>query len=240
MTVDCHMICHSRKWRRNSAGNWLLIDPTHHVVHSTGYILPNSTANSHTRHHSCHVKTISTTAEVYITGSICSHLAKSLRTGNTNLRLFLNLESSKVYSLGLLVLCILSLFTLDTESLFIMFGFNTLLCMNIFNFRFCFRRSSRPDKISGYTHKLPVSGAGLINFNRTNINTRYNHTERFLQSFAKVIFYDIVNLCRPAFNLDNRNAVGGGSVGNSVFHITVDRITNLFLEIVKVKCAKSM
>ena len=234
------MICHCRNGRRYSTRCCLLIDTPHHVVHSTSNVLPNGTADSHTCHHSCHIETTATTVEVYITGSIRSHLTKSLSTGNTNLRLFLNLKSSEVCSLGLLVLCIPSLFTLDTESTFIMFSFYTLLCMNIFNFRFCFRRSSRTDKVSGYTHKLSVSITELINFNRTNINTGYNHTESFFQSFTKVIFHNIVDLCHPTFDLDNRNVMSRRSVCNNILHIAVDCITNLFLEIVKVKCTKFM
>ena len=219
-----------------------MIDAAHHVIHSTGNVLTDSTADRHACHHSSHIESraITATTDAHITGSVCSHLSESLCTSHANLRLLLYLESTEVRRLSLLMLCILTFFTLNAESTFIVFGFNTLFCVNVPDFCFCFGFCSSTCEFLGYAHKLTIAFAGLVNFNRTNINTRYNDTERFFQSFAEVIFHNIVDLCCLTFNLNYGNVVSSRSVGNRIFHIAVDRITNLLLKIVKVESAESM
>ena len=217
-----------------------MIDAAHHVIHSTGNVLTDSTADRHTCHHSGHVETISTAAQIHIARTICSHLTESLCTSHANLCLLLNLESTEVRRLSLLMLCILTFFTLNAESTFIVFGFNTLFCVNVPDFCFCFGFCSSTCESLGYAHKLTIAFAGLVNFNRTNINPRHNDTECFFQSFAEIVFHNIVNLCRLAFNLNYGNVVSRRSVGNRIFHIAVDRITNLLLKIVKVERAEFM
>ena len=220
----------------------LLIDAAHHIVHSTGDILTNRTTDSHTCHHSSHIKacSIAASTNVYITSSVSSHLSESLCTSNANLCLFFNLESTNISGLGLFMLCILSFFTLDAESTFVVFSFNTLLIGNILNSGFCFGFCSCPSKIFGHAHKLTIAITGLVNFNRTNINSRYNNTEVFFQAFAEVILNHIIDLSCFAFNLNNGNIVCSRSVRNSIFYITVDCITNLSLEIIEIKATKPM
>ena len=174
------MIRYGWNRRRYSTGGCLLIDASHHIVHSTSDILTNCTTNSHTCHHSSHVESCPITAtDINITSTIGAHLTKGIRTSNANFCLLLNLECTKVSCLSLFVLCVLTFFTLNTKNSFIVFGFNSLFSMNISNscFGFCFCSGS--GKIFCHAHKLTVSIAGFINFNRTNINARYSNTKVF-------------------------------------------------------------
>ena len=182
LSIDRYMIYCCRNWGRRHARLHRLLNTTHHVIHSTGNVLTDSTADRHACHHSSHVEScaITATTDVYITGSVCSHLTESLCTSHANLCLLLNLESTEVRRLSLLMLCILTFFTLNAESTFIVFGFNTLFCVNVPDFCFCFGFCSSTCEFLGYAHKLTIAFAGLVNFNRTNINTRYNDTERLL------------------------------------------------------------
>ena len=64
-------------------------------------------------------------------------MTEGLRTGYTNFSLLLHLEGSQVGGLRLLMLCILSFFTLDSECFFVIRSFDTLLVMNIADVCFC-------------------------------------------------------------------------------------------------------
>ena len=241
MSIDCNMICYSRNRRRYSTWSSLLIHTTHHVIHGSSDILTNRSTNSHTCHHSSHVESCAiATTNINITCTIGTHLAKGICTSNTDLCMLLNLECTKISSLSLLMLCILTFFTLNAKSTFIVFSFNSLFSMNVSNFCFGFCFCGSSGKVFGHTHELTVTIAGFINFNRTNINARHNNTESFFQPFTEIIFHNIVNLCSFAFNLNDRNVVSRRSIGNHIFNIAINRITDLFLKIIQIKCAQSM
>ena len=181
------MICHSRNGGRYSTGHCLLIDAAHHIVHRSGNVLSNSTANSHTRHHSSHIETITAAAKIYIASFICSHLSEGVCSGNTDLCLLLNLKSPNIGGLCLLVLCVLTFFTLDAKCFFIVLRFDALFGSNILNsgFGFCF--CSRSGKFFGYAHQPAIAFARLVNLYRPNVNSRNKDTKIFFQSFAYVI-----------------------------------------------------
>ena len=91
-------------------------------------------------------------------------MSQSLSTCNADFGLFFNLKRTDIGRLSLLMHSILSLFTLNAQSFYIVCSFGLNLSRgNIF----C------------YGHKLPVTLARLINLNSTNINARNFNAESF-------------------------------------------------------------
>ena len=87
----------------------MLVYSTHHIVHCTCDVLTNGTADSHTRHHSCHIKTIAITADANISCTISTHLSEYICTCHTHFCLLFNLECTNIRGLCSLVLCVLTL-----------------------------------------------------------------------------------------------------------------------------------
>ena len=138
------------------------------------------------------------------------------------------------------MLCILCFFSLHSERFLIVFCFNSLLVGNVLDFCFCLCFCSCTSNVLGYTHKLSVTLARLIKFNRTNINTRNSNTKGFLKSLSNVVFNYIVNLSSLTLNLNQWNVVCGWSIGNHIFNIANNGISNLLLEIFKTKAGQPM
>ena len=225
LSVDCYMIGHGRNGRRYNTGCCLLIDAAHHIVHRSGDILSDGTADSHTRHHSGHIKAVSIATQIHITGTIGTHLTKSLRTCNANVSLLLYLESTDIGCLRLLVHSILAFFTLDTQTLHVILrlGFD-LCCGNIL----C------------DSHKLAVSLAVFVDLNGSNIHTRNQNTEVFLQPLGQIILHYIINLCCFGFNLNHRDIMGSRGVSHCILHIPANSIPDLLLKILKLKIIQTM
>ena len=137
----------------------MLVYSTHHIIHCACDVLTNSTAYSHTRHHSCHIKTIAITADINISCTISTHLSKCICTSHTNLCLLFHLERTNISGLCSLVLCVLTFLTLNTERFLVMFSFDTLFCGNISNLRFGFCFDSSTSDIFGNAHKLTITFA---------------------------------------------------------------------------------
>ena len=94
--------------------------------------------------------------------------------------------------------------------------------------------------ILGNRHQLTVALAGLVDLNRTNIHTGNYHAKGIAHSLRQIIFDSIVDLCRLAFDLNNRNVVSRRGIGNCVLNVAVCSIPDLLLEIIQIKAEQSM
>ena len=217
------MICRGRYGRRHRAGRRLLLDTAHHIIHCSCNVLTDSTANGHACHHCRHIEAFAAISQIYITSTIGSHLAKCLCARNADFRLFLYLESADVCRLCLFVQGVLTFFSLNTQTLYI------ILC---FRFNFC----------RGYIlcnrYQLTITFAGFVDFNGADIYTGDNYAKGFFQPFPDIILYHIVDLCCFGFDLNHRDVVGGGCIGNRIFHVSTYGIPDLFLKIVKIECVE--
>ncbi len=165
MTVDGDMVRDRWDGRRYGTNCRLLIDARYHPVHCSGDILPDSSANSYSCHHSRRIKSCAAAAEFYTACAVFAHMTERFRSGNADLSLFFNLKCADVCRLCLLMLRILAFLTLNAESFHIVGGFRL-------HFSGCY--------ILGDGHELTIAIALLVDLNRTDIYTRNSNTEGFL------------------------------------------------------------
>ncbi len=163
-------------------------------------------------------------------------MTEGLRSSHTNFSLLFHLEGTQVGGLRLLMLCILSFFTLDSECLFVIRCFNALLVMNITDVCFGLCLNSSCSHILRYCHQTRIAFASFINLYYTNINTRYCNTKVLFQTFGDVKFNRIINLSYFVFQLHNRNVMSSRCVSYSILYVSTNSIADLPLEVIEGKC----
>ena len=149
------------RWR-NCLGLRSLAHVAHHLVHCSGNILANRTADSYACHHGTHIKSFTTATEIHVTGAVCSHLAESLCAGNADFSLLFHCERTDVGRLGLLMHGILTFLSLDAKALYVIL---------------CFRLNSCCSYVSGNGHQLAETFAGFVDFNGPHVNAGNKDTK---------------------------------------------------------------
>ena len=169
LSIDCHMISNRRDRRGDHSRLSGLSHAAHHIIHGPSDILAYRSSDSHTCHHSRHIKasTITAATKVDIAGSVSPHLTQGFRPGHANLSLLFHLKCTDVSGLRLFVHGVLTFFTLDAETLHIILGLSFHPgCGNIL----------------GNGHQLTVAFTCFINFNRPHINAGNKDAESFLST----------------------------------------------------------
>ena len=132
-----------------------------YAVHCTSEILSDRTAECHPSHHSSRIEPTAI--------AVCSHFTKCICTRNTNVTLRLDLICCEVRTLCLLALRVLAFFPCNAETLLV------ILRLSLY--------TSRSDIFSNFYEFLIVV-AVFVNFDRSNVHTRYQNAEIIIESFA--------------------------------------------------------